>query len=311
MGGRINTIMQTCFFAICGVLPREEAIEAIKDAIEKTYGKSGDEVGAEELRGGRRDARAPARGARARPGEQRARDAAAGVGADAPTFVRDVLGAMIAGKGDMLPVSALPIDGTFPTGTAQWEKRNIAQRDSRLGREAVHPVRQMRAGLPARGRSAPRSTTARSSPSAPPTFKSTKPNGASSKRMQLHAAGFAGGLHRLRLCVEVCPAKSKSEVKHKAINMEPQPPLREAEKRQLGFLPGAAGRRSRCAAAQPRQGRAAARAAVRILRRLRRLRRDALHQAADPAVRRPPDDRQRDRLLLDLWRQPADHALHA
>ncbi len=111
------------------------------------------------------------------------------------------------------------------------------------------------------------------------------------------------------LCVEVCPVKNKSEVKHKAINMAPQPPLREAEASNWEFflnLPEVDRKQARTRAGQ---GHSAAAAAVRVLRRLRRLRRDALHQAAHPAVRRPRDDRQRHRLLLDLRRQPADHAL--
>ena len=88
MGSRINTIMQTCFFAISGVLPREEAIKQIKKAIEDTYGKRGAGGGAEELRRGRHDARAPARGEGARPGDQRLRDAAAGACARADLCAR-------------------------------------------------------------------------------------------------------------------------------------------------------------------------------------------------------------------------------
>jgi pyruvate-ferredoxin/flavodoxin oxidoreductase len=123
-GRRINTIMQTCFFAISGVLPREQAIEEIKKSIKKTYGKRGEDVVAEELRGCRCHP-GTSRSAKFRPPSP-ARLNAAPRAAEAPEFVRDTLGPMIAGEGDSLPVSAMPVDGTFPTGTTQWEKRNIA-----------------------------------------------------------------------------------------------------------------------------------------------------------------------------------------
>ena len=126
MGGRINTIMQTCFFAISGVLPRDEAIDAIKHAIEKTYGKRGESGGAEELRRG---------GCRPRPSASKSRfparspapfDIRPPVPASAPEFVQRCHRAHDRRRRRRPAVSAMPIDGTFPTGTAQWEKRNIA-----------------------------------------------------------------------------------------------------------------------------------------------------------------------------------------
>ena len=125
MGGRINTIMQTCFFAISGVLPREEAIEAIKYAIKKTYGKRGDTVvqknfaAVDASLSHLQEVKVPEK-------VSSLFDLRPPVPAAAPAFVRDVLAQIIAGNGDDLPVSAMPIDGTFPTATAQWEKRNIA-----------------------------------------------------------------------------------------------------------------------------------------------------------------------------------------
>jgi pyruvate-ferredoxin/flavodoxin oxidoreductase len=125
MGNRINTVMQTCFFAISGVLPRDKAIAAIKHAVEKTYGKRGEavlqknfaavdstlehlyEVQVPSLVTSTFDIRPP-------------------VPAESPEFVQKVTARMITGEGDLLPVSALPVDGTYPSGTAQWEKRNIA-----------------------------------------------------------------------------------------------------------------------------------------------------------------------------------------
>jgi pyruvate-ferredoxin/flavodoxin oxidoreductase len=126
MGGRINTVMQVCFFAISGVLPRAEAIEAIKHAIQKTYGKRGDDIVEMNFRAVDQalehlhEVTVPAQttGRRTMP---------LPVAASAPAFVQEVTARMIAGLGDTLPVSALPVDGTYPTGTAQWEKRNLAQ----------------------------------------------------------------------------------------------------------------------------------------------------------------------------------------
>ena len=125
MGGRINTIMQTCFFAISGVLPAKDAIEAIKNSIRKTYAKKGDEIVQMNLRAVDQtlahfyevklpDAVTP--GHSGRNGQLKR----------APEFVRNVLGEIMAGRGDHVPVSALPNDGTYPTGTTQWEKRNLA-----------------------------------------------------------------------------------------------------------------------------------------------------------------------------------------
>src|SRR5690349_23479344 len=125
MGGRINTIMQTCFFAISGVLPREEAIAAIKYSIKKTYGKRGDSVVQKNYAAV--DATLDQLFEVKVPDKITALfDIRPAVPAAAPEFVQKVTAMMVAGNGDDLPVSAMPVDGTFPTATAQWEKRNIA-----------------------------------------------------------------------------------------------------------------------------------------------------------------------------------------
>ena len=125
MGERINTIMQTCFFAISGVLPRDEAIAAIKQAIEKTYSKRGEAVVQKNFAAV--DAALDHLVEVPVPAEPTSsRQLRRPVPLLAPEFVQNVLGPMIAGNGDTLPVSAVPADGTYPTGTAQWEKRNIA-----------------------------------------------------------------------------------------------------------------------------------------------------------------------------------------
>ena len=126
MGTRINTIMQTCFFAISGVLPRDEAIEQIKKAIKKTYGKRGEAVVAKNF-AAVDHALAHLEKVELPRSASSQFDLVPAISSKAPEFVRNVLGQIAAGKGDLLPVSAIPAGGTFPTGTAQWEKRNIAQ----------------------------------------------------------------------------------------------------------------------------------------------------------------------------------------
>jgi len=125
MGTRINTIMQTCFFAITGVLPREEAIKHIKKAIEKSYSKRGPEVVrkncevVDQAIAHLHEITVP----KAVTAKHRRPPL---VSERAPDFVQKVTAVMLAGKGDLLPVSAFPVDGTWPTATAKWEKRNIA-----------------------------------------------------------------------------------------------------------------------------------------------------------------------------------------
>ena len=235
MGRRINTIMQICFFAISGVLARDAAIAAIRQSIEDTYGKRGAATVAKNFAAVDRTLaqlyEVPL-GARANASF----DVLPPVAATAPAFVRDVLGMAIAGMGDTLPVSAMPIDGTFPTGTAQWEKRNIAQMipvwDEDLCIQCgkcvlVCPHAVLRAKLCDAGDLA----------DAPDGFKSAKPKfreASASMRylLQVSPEDCTG----CTLCVEICPVKSKSEAKHKAINMAPQAPLRAAESANWDFF---------------------------------------------------------------------------
>jgi pyruvate-ferredoxin/flavodoxin oxidoreductase len=241
MGGRINTIMQTCFFAISGVLPREQAIAAIKDAIKKTYGKRGEAVVAKNF-AAVDSALAHLHEAHTPGVVTSAFDRRPPVPAAAPEFVRDVLGAIIAGEGDRLPVSALPVDGTYPAGTARWEKRNIALEipawDEQLCIQCgkcvlVCPHATIRAKV------YPSDLLA----TAPAAFKHASArwkegyfssNGRSAMEYSLQVA--PEDCTGCGLCVAICPAKSKSEVKHKAINMVPQPPLREQEARNWEFF---------------------------------------------------------------------------
>ncbi len=234
MGGRINTVMQTCFFAISGVQPREEAIAAIKHAIEKTYGRRGEAVvkknfaAVDAALDHLHEVKVPAE-------VSSSFDLRPPVPAQAPEFVRNVLGKMIEGEGDALPVSAMPVDGTFPSATAQWEKRNIALEipawDEALCIQCgkcvlVCPHAVIRAKIydPARLEKAP------------PTFKSAAARWKEFKELKYTLQVAPEDCTGCALCVEICPAKSKSEVKHKAINMAPQPPLREAERANWDFF---------------------------------------------------------------------------
>ena len=234
MGGRINTIMQTCFFAISGVLPREEAIAAIKYAIKKTYGKRGDTVVQKNY--------AAVDASLSHLQEVKVPDKVTSlfdlrppVPAAAPAFVRDVLAEIIAGNGDDLPVSAMPIDGTFPTATAQWEKRNIALEipvwDEALCIQCgkcvlVCPHAVIRAKVYDDSYLG----------NAPATFKAVPARWKDMKDRKYTLQVAPEDCTGCTLCVEVCPVKNKSEVKRRAINMAPQPALRESEAANWEFF---------------------------------------------------------------------------
>jgi len=228
MGSRINTIMQTCFFAISGVLPREEAIAAIKKSIQKTYGKRGESVVAKNF--------AAVDQALAHlekvelPTEATSDfDLVGAISGNPPEFVGKILGQIANGKGDLLPVSALAAGGTFPTGTAQYEKRNIAQFIPEWDKDLciqcgkcvmVCPHAVIRAKI----------YTAEDAANAPESFQWTKPKwkGYEEQRYTLQVA--PEDCTGCALCVEICPVKSKSDASHKAINMVPQEPLRDQER---------------------------------------------------------------------------------
>jgi pyruvate-ferredoxin/flavodoxin oxidoreductase len=248
MGGRINTIMQTCFFAISGILPKDEAIAQIKRSIQKTYGKRGEAVvqrnfqAVDETLAHLYEVKVPVGvgagyiGGTSTGDSTRHRSPIAlpmltrrpPVPAQAPEFVQQVLGPMIAGKGDTLPVSALPVDGTYPSGTARWEKRNIALEipvwDPTLCIQCgkcvmVCPHAVIRQKV----------YDASELEGAPESFLS----------VDAHYKEFPGMKYSLqvspedctgcKLCVDACPVKDKRQVGRKAINMAEQPPIRERE----------------------------------------------------------------------------------
>jgi pyruvate-ferredoxin/flavodoxin oxidoreductase len=234
MGKRINTVMQTCFFAISGVLPREEAIAAIKDAVRDTYAKRGDAVVEKNCAAVDQTLAHLHRVSVPQQVSSRFRILPA-VPRNAPPFVRDVLGSMIAGQGDSLPVSAMPIDGTFPTGTSMWEKRNVAQEipvwDQELCIQCgkcvlVCPHAVIRAKV----------YDSALLDGAPAGFKSAKARWREFETLRYTLQVSPEDCTGCQLCVEVCPVKSKTEADHKAVNMEAQAPLRELENANFDFF---------------------------------------------------------------------------
>ncbi|HXG38062.1 MAG TPA: pyruvate:ferredoxin (flavodoxin) oxidoreductase, partial [Bacteroidota bacterium] len=234
MGGRINTIMQVCFFAVSGVLPREQAIEKIKESIKKTYGKKGEQVL-------QRNYEAVDQ-ALANLFEVKIPDTVTStiemppvVPENAPNFVKHVTAKIIAGRGDDLPVSAMPIGGTFPTSTARWEKRNIALEIPEWEPDLciqcnkcvlVCPHAAIRANV--------YDPTLLNS--APPTFKSMDYKGSEYKGMKYTVQVAPEDCTGCTLCVEICPARSKEDPNFKALNMVPQAPLREQERENFEFF---------------------------------------------------------------------------
>jgi len=234
MGRRINTIMQVCFFAISGVLPREDAIESIKTSIRYSYGKKGEEIVKMNLRAVDNtldnlfqvDTEQNINGA----GEL-----ADAIPGQAPEFVRNVLGEIIAGRGDALPVSAMPCDGTYPTATAKWEKRNLAldipEWDEKIciqcGKCAMvcpHSVIRIKAYDEAL------------LDNAPTTFKSTHMRDKEFQDMKYTIQVSPDDCTGCAICVDVCPARNKQETRLKALNMMPQEPLREQENKNWDFF---------------------------------------------------------------------------
>ena len=234
LGVRINTIMQTCFFAISGVLPKEEAIAAIKDAIKKTYGAKGDAIVQMNFRAVDQSL--------ANLYEVNIPDTVTSnvelpspVPQEAPEFVQEVTAEIIAGRGDQLPVSAFPADGTYPSGTTQWEKRNIALeipawdpdtciQCAKCSMVCPHAAIRVKAYDP------------KLLTNAPETFKSADAKGRDFEGMKFTVQVAPEDCTGCGMCVENCPAKNKQQAGLKAINMAPQPPIRAQERDNYGFF---------------------------------------------------------------------------
>jgi pyruvate-ferredoxin/flavodoxin oxidoreductase len=234
MGRRINTIMQTCFFAISGVLPRDDAIEKIKQEVKNTYGRKGRRI--VDMNNAAIDATldhlhridipdTPSSDFEIKPA----------VPSIAPEFVQRVTAELIANRGDELPVSVMPVDGSFPTGTAAWEKRSIATSipvwDEDLcifcGKCAfVCPHSAIRSKV----------FSVELARDAPPTFKHIPVKGEEFDNMHVSYQVAPEDCTGCDLCVDVCPARDKSNASHKALNMQPQAPLRKQESKNWEFF---------------------------------------------------------------------------
>ena len=231
---RINTIMQACFFAISGVLSKDDAVEKIKEAIHKTYGKKGEDIVQMNLDAV--DNTLEKLFEVKVPGTVTSKiDMKSPVSENAPEFVKDVLGKIVAGRGDELPVSKFPVDGTYPTATTQWEKRNLALEtpvwDSdvciQCGKCIMicpHAVIRMKA------------YDEECLKGAPETFKSCDAKDPSVKGKKFTIQVSAEDCTGCSLCTTTCPAKNKANPELKAINMKPQPPLRKTEKKNWEFF---------------------------------------------------------------------------
>jgi pyruvate-ferredoxin/flavodoxin oxidoreductase len=234
IGNRINTVLQACFFELSGVLPRDEAIAAIKDAIAQTYISRGEAVVERNQKavdasiGAMYEIPVPAK-----PTSLRAKPLT--VPEEAPDFVQRVTRLLLEGKGDLLPVTALLPDGTFPTGTAKWEKRGLADEIpiwdpsicidcAKCALVCPHAAIRVKVYEPSELQEAP----------------------AGFQHKEWQAKDFAGDFMTIQvapddctgcgICVDVCPARSKSMVKHKAINMQPRDEHLEEERQNFAFF---------------------------------------------------------------------------
>ena len=235
MGARVNTIMQTCFFAISGILPRDEAITSIKDAIKKTYGAKGKEIveknfkAVEQTLANLFEVKVPGKA-------DSKIEKPPVVSSKAPDFVKNFTARIIAGEGDLLPVSAFSVDGTFPTGTSQWEKRNIALEIPSWDPDVCIQCGKCSITCP-HATIRIKAYDEKFLENAPPTFKWMKAKGKDfapnmNYTVQIAPEDCTG----CGMCVENCPARNKRETKLKAINMVPQPPVREQERENYEFF---------------------------------------------------------------------------
>ncbi|MEJ5352716.1 MAG: pyruvate:ferredoxin (flavodoxin) oxidoreductase [Melioribacteraceae bacterium] len=235
MGSRVNTIMQTCFFAISGILPKDEAIEQIKNAIKKTYGAKGEEIVKKNFEAV--DLTLENLHKIEVPEKATSTIELPPIVSDkAPDYVKNVLAKIMAGKGDLVKVSEMPVDGTFPSGTTKWEKRNIALEVPEWDPEwciqcgkcaLVCPHAAIRIKV----------YDKKYLENAPAAFKHMDAKGKEfpegyAYTIQVAVEDCTG----CELCYEVCPAKNKKDTKRKALNMVPQIPIREQERANFDFF---------------------------------------------------------------------------
>jgi pyruvate-ferredoxin/flavodoxin oxidoreductase len=235
MGMRINTIMQTCFFAISGILPKDESIAKIKQAIKKTYSKKGEAIVEKNFHAV--DQSVSNLFQVDVPTTLNGSDALRLIVPEAaPDFVQKVTAEIIAGRGDDLPVSAMPDDGTWPTGTTQWEKRNIALQVPVWEPDICIQCNKCAMVCP-HAAIRPKIADAGAFNNSPDTLKHVDAKGKEWETgaqyiLQVAVEDCTG----CNLCVEICPARDKSNLSRKAINMADQRPLREAERTNWDFF---------------------------------------------------------------------------
>jgi pyruvate-ferredoxin/flavodoxin oxidoreductase len=235
MGRRTNTVLQTCFFALSGVLPQDEAIAQIKKAIAKTYGRKGEQI--VQMNYAAVDAALAGLKEVAIPGEpdSAARPTVPPSYEGAPRFVKEVTVRLLADQGDLMPVSAIPFDGCWPTGTTRFEKRNIA-----LELPAWDPAVCIQCNKCALicPHAAIRATVCDPADlaGAPAGFRSAafRSNENPGKRFIIQVA--PEDCTGCSICAQVCPAKDRTNPRHKALDMVPQPPLLEAERANWSFF---------------------------------------------------------------------------
>ncbi|HLE38775.1 MAG TPA: pyruvate:ferredoxin (flavodoxin) oxidoreductase [Acidimicrobiia bacterium] len=234
LGGRVNTVLQTCFFALSGLLPPDQAIAAVKDSIRKTYSRRGEAVLTRNYQAVDESTRAlfeipvsekPSGAVRMRPP----------VAAGAPEFVRTVTGEIISGRGDLLPVSAMPVDGTFPTDTARWEKRSIAEEIPVWDPDICIDCGRCALVCPhAAIRIAYVDESALAAAPAGFPHRATVGKDFPGKRLVIQVA--PDDCTGCTVCADVCPARSKELVKHKALDMMPKDPILEQERERFAFF---------------------------------------------------------------------------
>lgn len=235
MGSRINTVMQTCFFALSGVLPKDAAIAKIKDAIKKTYIKKGEDVvqknfaAVDQSLANLHQVKVPNKVS------DNAKEMPAIVSSKAPEFVRNVTAMMMADRGDELPVSALPADGTYPCGTTKWEKRNVSLFVADWDPETCIQCGRCSMVCP-HGVIRAKRYNEKLLEKAPKDFRSAPLKGkdaaGNSFTLQVYLEDCTG----CALCNQVCPAKSKTKEGAKAINMALKEPMLKQEQKNIEFF---------------------------------------------------------------------------
>ena len=238
LGGRVNTVLQTCFFAISGVLPRDEAVQCIKDMILETYGPKGADVVAKNI-AAVDDTLVHLSEVALPKTVTSAFDRPPTVSPDAPDFVRRFTAEIMAGRGDALPVSAMPVDGTFPSGTSAWEKRNISDEVPVWDTDLCIQCGQCAIACPhsvIRARFYDVAELSDLDEPPPATFKSAPVNARGYPDSRFTLQFYVEDCTGCGMCVEVCPAHSPSAPDTRAINMAPKAPLIEAERANIAFF---------------------------------------------------------------------------